>query len=200
MTRRLTEPRLVVASHNEGKVREIKELLAPYRVDAVSAASLNLPEPEETEATFAGNAQLKALAAAQTSRLPALADDSGLCVGALGGAPGILSARWAGATKDFSIAMAKVHDKLQATGARDDGARFVSALAIAWPDGHYEVFEGEVAGRLVWPPRGSLGFGYDPIFVPLGFDQTFGEMEPAKKHSMSHRARAFKKFVEACLV
>lgn len=198
MTRRLTEPRLVVASHNEGKVREISELLAPFRIEAVSAASLNLPEPEETQTTFAGNARLKALAASG-SRLPALADDSGLCVDALDGAPGVLSARWAGPTKDFALAMAKVHDKLQATASRDSRAQFVCALAIAWPDGHCEVFEGEVAGRLTWPPRGALGFGYDPIFVPRGFDQTFGEMEPAKKHAMSHRARAFQKFVEACL-
>ena len=199
MIGRLTQPRLVVASHNPGKVHEIGELLGPYEIEAISAASLQLPEPEETESTFAGNARIKALAAAKGSDLPALADDSGLCVDALGGAPGVLSARWAGPSKDFDVAMAKVHEKLLATGRPDRGARFVCALAIAWPEGRCDIFEGEVEGTLVWPPRGKLGFGYDPIFVPQGYDQTFGEMDQGKKHAMSHRARAFAKFVEACL-
>ena len=199
MTRRLTEGRLVVASHNEGKVREIGELLAPYKIEAISAASLGLAEPEETETTFAGNALLKARAAANAARLPALADDSGLCVSALDDQPGIYSARWAGPTKDFALAMKKVHDDLEAVNAWEHSARFVCALAIAWPDGEEAVFDGVVQGIVVWPPRGSLGFGYDPMFVPAGFDVTFGEMEPAKKHAMSHRARAFAKFVEACL-
>lgn len=199
MTRRLRERRLVVASHNPGKAREIAELLAPYEIETISAAKLNLPEPEETETTFIGNARLKALAAAQRSGLPALADDSGLCVDALGGDPGLYSARWAGPLKDFSIAMKKVHEKLEASGDANRHGRFVSALALAWPDGHSEVFEGEVGGELIWPPRGDKGFGYDPMFVPEGYTQTFGEMDQATKHAMSHRARAFKKFVEACL-
>jgi XTP/dITP diphosphohydrolase len=197
VTRRLLEKTLVVASHNPGKVREIAELIAPFRIEAISAASLNLPEPEETEKTFAGNALLKAHAAAKATKLPALSDDSGLCVEALGGDPGIYAARWAGPTKDFALAMRKVEERLANTA--DRRAHFVCALAIAWPDGQAEAFEGRVDGTLVWPPRGTLGFGYDPMFVPEGFTQTFGEMDPAKKHAMSHRARAFKKFVEACL-
>jgi len=199
MTRRLTDHRLVVASHNAGKVREIGELIAPYRIEAISAASLGLPEPEETEPTFAGNALIKAHAAANAARMPALADDSGLCVDALGGDPGVLSARWAGAEKDFNIAMEKVNRCLVEQGSRDRRAHFVCALAVAWPDGHSEIFEGKVEGILVWPPRGSRGFGYDPMFVADGYDITFGEMEPEKKHAISHRARAFKKLVEACL-
>jgi XTP/dITP diphosphohydrolase len=197
MMRRLTERKLVVASHNPGKVREIAELLAPYGIEASAAAALGLDEPEETETTFAGNAILKAKAAARAARIPALADDSGLCVDALSGEPGVCSARWAGPKKDFAAAMAKVNDRMAA--ATDRRAHFVCALAIAWPDGEVQVFEGRVSGELVWPPRGTLGFGYDPIFVPEGHAQTFGEMEPAKKHAMSHRARAFAKFVEACL-
>jgi len=199
MSRRLPD-RLVVASHNPGKVREIVDLIAPHRIEAVPAATLGLGEPDETETTFAGNALVKARAAAIGSGLPALADDSGLCVDALGGEPGVRSARWAGPNKDFGLAMAKIHERLLATGSTDRTARFVCALAVAWPDGDDRVFEGEVEGQLIWPPRGALGFGYDPIFVPQGYDMTFGEMEPEKKHAMSHRARAFAKFAEACLV
>lgn len=198
MTRRFSGPRLVVASHNAGKVREIGDLIAPFKVEAISAASLNLPEPEETETTFTGNALLKARAAARAAKLPALADDSGLCVDALGGDPGIYSARWAGPSKDFAVAMRLVHERMSAKALGDDKAHFVCALALAWPDDHAEVFEGKVHGRIVWPPRGTLGFGYDPIFVAEGYDITFGEMEPAKKHAMSHRARAFAKLIEAC--
>ena len=199
MTRRLADRRLLVASHNAGKVREIGDLIAPFRIEAVSAASLGLPEPEETEPTFAGNALIKARAAAKAGRMPALADDSGLCVDALGGEPGVLSARWAGPDKDFHIAMEKVRERLAASGSIDRRAHFVCALAIAWPDGHGEVFEGKVHGKLTWPPRGTRGFGYDPIFIADGCDTTFGEMDPKQKHAISHRARAFKLFVEACL-
>jgi len=199
MTRRLTEPSLVVASHNQGKVREIAALVAPFGISAIPAASLDLPEPEETETTFAGNARLKALAAARASGKPSLSDDSGLCVTALGGEPGVYSARWAGPGKDFAVAMAEIHARLERIGASDRSAKFVCALAIAWPDGECKVFEGEIAGTLVWPPRGTLGFGYDPFFVPEGFSETFGEMQPGQKHAMSHRARAFVKFVEKCL-
>lgn len=198
MTRRLRERTLVVASHNPGKVREIADLIAPFDLKAVSAASLRLAEPEETEATFIGNALIKAHAAARAANLPALADDSGLCVDALMGEPGVLSARWAGEAKDFALAMRKVNERLG--NAPNRKAHFVCALAIAWPDGHAETFQGEVHGCLVWPPRGTKGFGYDPMFVPDGYEQTFGEMDPAQKHAMSHRARAFQKFVEACLV
>lgn len=186
----------MIASHNPGKAREIADLLAPFGVAVVSAATLGLPEPEETGTTFTANAELKARAAARGSGLPALADDSGLEVAALKGAPGIHSARWAGPTKDFAAAMRKIEDALQ--GHSDRTARFICALALAWPDGHCEVFEGRVDGRLVWPPRGSRGFGYDPIFVPEGFDKTFGEMEPEAKHAISHRADAFRKLVAAC--
>ncbi len=178
--RRFEGGRLVVASHNPGKVREIAALLVPFDADPVSAASLELPEPEETEATFVGNAKLKALAAAGGAGLPALADDSGLCVDALGGAPGVLSARWAGPEKDFDAAMAKVQAALAGQGLDTSPARFVCALALAWPDGHVEVFEGDVAGALEFPPRGANGFGYDPIFVPEGGSLTFGEMEPGR--------------------
>lgn len=195
--RRLTERKLVVASHNPGKVREIAELLAPYGIEASPAATLGLDEPEETESTFAGNATLKARAAARAAATPALADDSGLCVDALGGEPGVYSARWAGPNKDFAVAMAKVNERL--ANRSDRRAHFLCALAIAWPDGEARVFEGRVSGVLIWPPRGTLGFGYDPMFVPDGHALSFGEMEPAKKHAMSHRARAFAKFVEACL-
>ena len=196
--RKFDAPRLVIASHNAGKAREIAELLAPHGVEIISAAALNLPEPEETATTFVGNAELKAHAAAAAAGLPALADDSGLVVPALDGAPGIYSARWAGPTKDFSIAMARVQRELEAKKADDRRAHFVAALALCWPDGHCESFEGRVDGRLVWPPRGGKGFGYDPMFVPDGYDITFGEMEPAAKHGISHRADAFRKLTAAC--
>ncbi|MFO1259694.1 MAG: RdgB/HAM1 family non-canonical purine NTP pyrophosphatase [Sphingomonadaceae bacterium] len=196
--RKLAPGRLVIASHNAGKVREIAELLGPHGIEPVSAGALGLPEPEETGTTFIANAELKALQAADLSGLPALADDSGLCVDALGGDPGIFSARWAGPDKDFSLAMRLVNDALEAKGpdaGRD--AHFICALALAWPDGHVEAFEGRVDGRIVWPPRGDKGFGYDPIFEPLDHEITFAEMEPAAKHAMSHRADAFRKLVEA---
>ena len=199
MSRHLTEKRLVVASHNPGKVREIADLIAPFAIEAISATDLALGEPEETEPTFIGNALIKAHAAAQASGLPALSDDSGLCVDALCGDPGVLSARWAGPRKDFRDAMQKVHERLRDSGTKDRAAHFVCALAIAWPDGHAETFEGRVTGAIAWPPRGTLGFGYDPMFVPEGYSVTFGEMRPSQKHAMSHRARAFAKFVEACL-
>lgn len=190
-------PTLVVASHNPGKVREIKELLAPFGIETRGASELGLPEPEETEATFAGNAALKARAAADASGLPALADDSGLAVAALDGAPGIYSARWAGEAKDFSFAMKRIERELKEKSARDMAAKFVCALAIAEPGRDAAIFEGEVHGHLTFPPRGTKGFGYDPIFVADGMSQTFGEIEPAQKHAMSHRARAFAKLVAA---
>lgn len=199
MARRLVEKRLVVASHNPGKVTEIADLIAPFAIEAVAASALGLGEPEETEPTFIGNALIKAHAAASASGIPALSDDSGLCVDALDGEPGVLSARWAGPRKDFREAMQKVEDRLRESGTKERTAHFVCALALAWPDGHAETFEGRVTGTLVWPPRGTLGFGYDPMFVPQGYGITFGEMAPAQKHQMSHRARAFAKFVEACL-
>jgi len=195
MPRLFTDDRLVIASHNQGKVEEISALLMPFRIAALAAASLGIPEPEETGDSFEANAALKAGAAAQASRLPALADDSGLVVPALGGAPGIYSARWAGPTKDFRIAMERVHRELD---EQDRSALFVAVLALAWPDGDLELFRGEVAGALVWPPRGERGFGYDPMFVPDGGGATFGEIEPAQKHRISHRARAFAKLVEGC--
>lgn len=194
--RRLAEPRLVVATHNPGKLVEIDDLLRPFGVDTVGASALALAEPEETGATFEANAELKALAAARAARLPALADDSGLAVSGLGGAPGIVSARWAGPNKDFSVAMARVQQELGDNA--DRRAHFVAVLALAWPDGHCETFRGEVHGRVVWPPRGTKGFGYDPMFVADGYDITFGEMEPATKHEISHRAIAFRKLVAAC--
>lgn len=197
MARRLHGGRLVIASHNAGKVREIAELVAPFGVDAISAGELGLAEPEETGTTFAANAALKALVAAEAADLPALADDSGLVVAALAGAPGLHSARWAGPDRDFARAMARVEKELR--GSADRSAAFVCALALAWPDGHCETFEGRVDGHLVWPPRGDCGFGYDPIFVANGESITFGEMAPARKHAMSHRARAFVKMVAACL-
>jgi XTP/dITP diphosphohydrolase len=195
MPRPFTDDRLVIASHNQGKVEEISALLMPFRIAALPAASLGIPEPEETGDSFEANAALKAGAAAEASGLPALADDSGLVVPALGGAPGIYSARWAGPTKDFRIAMERVHRKL---GEQDRSAVFVAVLALAWPDGNLDLFRGEVAGALVWPPRGERGFGYDPMFVPEGGRATFGEVEPAQKHRISHRARAFAKLVEGC--
>jgi len=188
--------RLVVASHNMGKVREIRELLVPFGLDVVAAGELGLAEPEETGTTFAANAVLKAKAAAQASGLPALSDDSGLCVDALAGAPGIYSARWAGPRKDFADAMELVEKKLAERGATSTpqrGAHFVCALALAFPDGESEVFEGRIDGHLVWPPRGGKGFGYDPMFVADGMTETFGEIDPEEKHAISHRARAFGK-------
>ena len=199
MIRKLSGSKLVVASHNLGKVREIADLIAPWNLEAVSVGQLGLPEPDETEVTFEGNALLKARAAARGAGLPALADDSGLCVEALNGAPGIYSARWAGPGKDFSLAMNEVQRRLEASGSSSRAAWFICALAIAWPDGTEASFLGRIDGQLVWPPRGTRGFGYDPMFIPEGHSLTFGEMDPSEKHAMSHRARAFRKFVEACL-
>ncbi len=202
MTRIFRESKLVVASHNAGKVREIGELMRPFGIETVSAAELELPEPEETETTFEGNARLKARAAAQVSGLPALADDSGLAVAALGGAPGIYSARWAETPqgRDFGHAMKTVWQKLEAIAALEPRrAAFHCALTLAWPDRHDETFLGTCAGRLVWPPRGDKGFGYDPVFVPEGHEITFGEMEPEHKHTISHRADAFRQLVDACI-
>ncbi|MBB4266331.1 RdgB/HAM1 family non-canonical purine NTP pyrophosphatase [Roseospira visakhapatnamensis] len=197
MPRRFTEDTLVVASHNPGKVREIAALLAPFGLARVVAAGdLGLPEPEETGSTFVANADLKARAAATASGHPALADDSGLEVAALDGAPGIYSARWAGPGKDFAVAMERVRTALG--DAPDRAANFICALCLAWPDGHTETFEGTVFGDLVWPPRGDKGFGYDPIFRPTGHAITFAEMDPAAKHAMSHRAAAFNQLVAAC--
>jgi XTP/dITP diphosphohydrolase len=205
MARRLTG-RVVIATHNAGKLREMRELLAPHGLEVVSAGELGLPEPEETGTTFIENARIKAVAAASASGLPAISDDSGICVAALGGEPGIYSARWAGPSKDFAGAMAEIQAQLQALGAQDRGAWFVSALTVAWPDGHVEDFEGRVDGTLVWPPRGTAGFGYDPMFLPDGEDRTFGEMSAEEKHGLpplgrglSHRARAFVKLAAACL-
>ena len=195
MARHFPGGRLVIASHNSGKVAEIGALLAPYRVEAVGAAALGLEEPEETGATFEENAELKARLGAQASGLPALADDSGLVVPALGGAPGIYSARWAGPDRDFGLAMDRVYHDL---GDMDRSAHFVAVLSLAWPDGHVDSFRGEVQGSLTWPPRGSRGFGYDPIFIADGYSETFGEIDPAQKHRISHRARAFEKLVAAC--
>ncbi len=201
MTGALAGETLVIASHNPGKVREIAALLAPYGVSVSSAGELGLPEPEETGTSFAENAALKARAAAQGAGRPALADDSGLVVRALGGRPGIASARWAGPDKDFGGAMARVERELGAARQRGDmddrRAAFVCALCLAFPDGGEQTFEGRVEGGLTWPPRGDRGFGYDPIFVPDGHAITFGEMDPAEKHRISHRARAFEKLVRA---
>lgn len=196
MTRRFAGGKLVIASHNPGKAREIAELLAPYGAEVTTAGALGLSEPEEIGRTFADNARIKALAAAKGSGLPALADDSGLEVRALEGKPGIHSARWAGPEKDFMRAMRRVEDEL--AEARDRRASFVCALALCWPDGHCEEFEGRVDGTMVWPPRGNHGFGYDPVFVANGHTITFGEMAPEKKHAISHRADAFRKLVAAC--
>ena len=194
-----TISKIVVASHNEGKVREIRDLLRPFGVETVSAGELNLPEPEETETTFAGNAELKARAAANASGLPALSDDSGLAVDALGGDPGIYAARWAekpaseGGGRDFDMAMWHVQDRMK-DGVRS--ARFICALCLAYPEGEAEIYEGTVEGEIVWPPRGDKGFGYDPIFQALGDRLTFAEIEPAAKHAKSHRADAFAKFLK----
>jgi len=188
--------RLVLASHNPGKLREIEELVRPHGIAVVAAGALGLPEPSEDAPDFAGNAQIKARAAAVATGLPALADDSGFCVAALGGDPGVLSARWAGPTKDFARAMATVHERM--AGAADRRAWFVAALCLAWPDGHTETFLGRVEGTVVWPPRGEKGFGYDPMFLPTGARETFGEMDPSAKHAVSHRARAFAQVLAAC--
>ena len=188
---------LVVASHNQGKVREIKALLGPHGIHPISAGALGLPEPEETGLTFAANAEIKALASAKGGGHAALADDSGLCVDALDGAPGIYSARWAGPTKDFRIAMTRIHDELRHKGLTSSAAKFVCALCVALPSGEMQTFEGEVHGRLTFPPRGDHGFGYDPIFIADGMEQTFAEIEPARKHAMSHRAKAFEKLLHS---
>jgi XTP/dITP diphosphohydrolase len=188
---------LVVASHNAGKVREIKALLGPHGIQPLSAGALGLPEPEETGLTFAANAELKAHASANGSGHAALADDSGLCVDALDGAPGIYSARWAGPTKDFRIAMNRIRDELRHKGLSTSAARFVCALCIALPSGESQVFEGEVHGHLTFPPRGDHGFGYDPIFIADAMEETFAEIDPAKKHAMSHRAKAFEKLLHS---
>jgi XTP/dITP diphosphohydrolase len=201
--------RLVIATHNPGKLREMRELLLPYGIEAVSAGELGLPEPAESGRSFADNARIKAIAAAQATKLPSFADDSGIVVDALDGAPGIYSARWAGPNKDFAAAMAQIERLLQERGATTPARRkahFVSALCVAWPDGHVEAFEAQVDGTLVWPPRGDRGFGYDPMFLPDGQSRTFGEMAGEEKHGLppkgrglSHRARAFLKLAEACL-
>ncbi|MGJ8537449.1 MAG: RdgB/HAM1 family non-canonical purine NTP pyrophosphatase [Parasphingopyxis sp.] len=205
MSRKLAPGKLVIASHNPGKVREIGALLAPFGMDVVSAGELGLPEPEETGTTFAENALIKARAGADGSGYVALADDSGLCVSALGGAPGVYTADWAetqpfegGPGRDWYMAMGKVEGKLAELGPdADRNACFACTLALAWPDGHSEVFEGRVNGRLTWPPRGTLGFGYDPVFMPEGRDRTFAEIDPEEKHAISHRADAFAKMLKA---
>jgi XTP/dITP diphosphohydrolase len=198
MARRLAAgARLVIATHNAGKLREIAELVEPHGIAAVSAGALGLDEPEETEPDFVGNARLKALAAARGAGMPALADDSGFCVAALGGAPGVLSARWAGQPRNFDAAMARVHREVGE--APDRRAWFVCALCLGWPDGHSDSFFARVDGSLSWPPRGTIGFGYDPMFVPIGTTRTFGEMPQAEKATVSHRARAFAQFAAACL-
>jgi XTP/dITP diphosphohydrolase len=187
---------LVLASHNPGKLIELADLLQPHGVSVISAGALGLPEPVEDAPDFFGNARIKALASAQTSGLPALADDSGFCVAALRGAPGVHSARWAGDAKDFAAAMARVNREMAA--AEDRRAWFVAALCLAWPDGHTETFVGRVDGTATWPPRGDKGFGYDPMFVPADAAVTFGEMDAADKHAVSHRARAFAQMLAAC--
>ena len=193
-----TDSKLVIASHNKGKVDEIADLLKYFEINVVSAKFLGLPEPEESGATFVDNALLKAHAAADGAGLPALADDSGLAVHALGGEPGLYSARWAETPtgRDFGVAMERVEKELQ--GKTDRTAHFICVLALAWPDGHAETFEGRIDGTLVWPPRGALGFGYDPIFRPDGYDIVFAEMAPGDKHAISHRAVAFARLVAAC--
>lgn len=195
MARLFNEPELIIATHNPGKLREIAQLFEPFGVQVQSAGELGLPEPMEDGLTFIANAEVKARAAVEGSDKPAVSDDSGLVVPALGGDPGIYSARWAGPGKNFNVAMKRVQDEL---GNKDRGAYFVAALALAWPDGHIEMFEGTVHGTLVWPPRGDLGFGYDPMFQPNGYDITFGEFEPSAKHAISHRADAFNQLVAAC--
>jgi XTP/dITP diphosphohydrolase len=207
---RRIQGRLVIATHNPGKLTEMRDLLAPYGIDAISAGELGLPEPEESGTTFQANARIKAEAAALAAKLPAFADDSGLAVDALNGQPGIHSARWAGPTKDFTGAMSRIERLLQERGATTPDKRcahFVSALCVAWPDGHREEVEARVDGTLVWPPRGTAGFGYDPAFLPNGHARTFGEMTAVEKHGLpplgmglSHRARAFVQLAEICLV
>ena len=200
MGHRKIEPgRLIAATHNSGKVCELRDLMEPLGFEVVSAIDLDLPEPEETETTFTGNAILKARAAAEAKGAPALSDDSGLAVEALGGAPGIYSARWGGPERDFNLAMEKVRDELSKEGSGNTRAKFVCALAVVWPDGEAVVFEGYVHGNLTFPPRGDKGFGYDPIFIADGETETFGEMDPAKKHAMSHRADAFKQLRSALM-
>ncbi|MFN4024485.1 MAG: RdgB/HAM1 family non-canonical purine NTP pyrophosphatase [Hyphomonas sp.] len=189
----------MAATHNRGKVSELKDLFEPHGFEVVSALELGLDDPDETEDSFSGNALLKARAAMKATGLPALSDDSGLAVTALKGEPGIHSARWAGEPRDFYKAMEKVEAALKASASEDRSAKFVCALAVAWPDGAEAVFEGEVHGQLVWPPRGDKGFGYDPVFVAEGETQTFGEMDPERKHAMSHRARAVEKLRKALL-
>ena len=196
--RTFAEDTLVLATHNQGKLREIKELLADRQIEVLSAAALGLDEPEETETSFTGNARLKARAAAQATSLPALADDSGLVVEALNGNPGIYSARWAGPEKDFAMAMQLVEQKLAESGSDDRRAHFICSLSLVWPEGFDVTVEGRVDGTLVWPPRGSNGFGYDPMFIADGYDQTFGEMDPALKHAIGHRADAFDQLLRAC--
>jgi XTP/dITP diphosphohydrolase len=188
--------KVVLASHNQGKLAELTELLRPYQIDIVSAGALGLPEPDETAPDFAGNARIKALAAAMATGLPAFSDDSGFCAAALDGAPGVLSARWAGPEKDFANAMALVNEK--AADSADRRAWFVAALCLAWPDGHTETYVGRVNGTMVWPPRGAHRFGYDPMFLPEGGSETFGEMLPDAKHRVSHRARAFAQVMQSC--
>ena len=200
MTRRLEPGRLVIASHNAGKVREIAALLGPHGIEPVSAAELDLPEPDETGTSFFDNALIKGRSAADLSGLPALADDSGLCVEALGGEPGVFTANWAETPggRDWMLGMRRVEERLQALGPETPrSASFVCTLALVWPDGLDEAFEGRVHGRLVWPPRGDRGFGFDPMFVPDGYDQSFGEMDPELKHRISHRADAFRRLVAA---
>lgn len=199
MSRKLQPGRLVAATHNKGKVSELKDLFEPLGFQVVSADELALDEPEETEFTFEGNALLKARAAAQATGAPALSDDSGLEVSALGGMPGVHTALWAGEPRDFYIAMEKVERELVAIGATNRSANFVSCLAVAWPDGEEVTFRGEVHGHLTWPPRGEMGFGYDPVFVPEGHEVTFAELRPEQKHAMSHRAAAFEKLKAALL-
>ncbi|MEM9378071.1 MAG: RdgB/HAM1 family non-canonical purine NTP pyrophosphatase [Pseudomonadota bacterium] len=193
MSRKLEPGRLIAATHNKGKVSELKDLFVPLGFEVISARELQLEEPEETEFTFEGNALIKARAAAQATGAPALSDDSGLEVNALGGMPGVHTALWAGEPRDFYLAMEKVERELNAIRSTDRSANFVSCLAVAWPDGDEITFRGEVHGTLTWPPRGEMGFGYDPVFVPTGFKRTFAELEPAQKHQMSHRAVAFEK-------
>jgi len=198
MARAFNGEKLVIASHNPGKVREIGELLAPFGVEVISAGDLDLPEPVEDGTTFIANAEIKALAAAKAANLPALADDSGLCVHGLDNDPGVYSARWAGPEKDFTVAMQKIEEALNEADTEDRSAHFACALTLAWPDGHMESFEGQVQGTMTWPPSGAKGFGYDPTFMPNGHDITFADMLPEQKHAMSHRANAFKKLVAAC--
>jgi XTP/dITP diphosphohydrolase len=196
MSKRFTGGHLVIASYNPGKVREIADLMAPFDVEVNSAADLGLAEPEENGATFVANAELKAVAAARVSQLPAIADDSGLVVPALNGAPGVNSARWAGPKRNFTKAIARVEQEM--SGKTDHQAHFVCVLSLAWPDGYVESFEGRASGVLIFPPRGDKGFGYDPIFQPTGYQITYGEMEPAAKLAISHRADAFRKLIAAC--